>query len=126
MLLSLIFLIVLVAAIVGFVFRHEVSLGGHCHLPVLQSEFDAAFTPVQSQMSPRDIWERCCLGAVLSLAKLGLNQHKEQLGPCKDPEGPAWVEGQSSTTHCPSIRAGRVALHCNFWLWSIFCNNFSN
>lgn len=45
MLLSLIFLIVLVAAIVGFVFRHEVSLGGHCCLPVLQSEFEAAFNP---------------------------------------------------------------------------------
>lgn len=60
MLLSLIFLIVLVAAIVGFVFRHEVSLGGLCHLPVLQSEFGAAFTPVQLQMSLEVLlWEWC-------------------------------------------------------------------
>lgn len=124
MLLSLIFLIVLVAAIVGFVFRHEVSLGGHCHLPVLQSEFDAAFTPVQLQVSLEG--QRCCFGAVFSLAKMGLNQHKEQLSPSKDPGGRVWVQGQSSTTCCPSIRTDRVALDCNFWLWSIFCNNFSN
>ncbi|KAK2528965.1 hypothetical protein Q9233_007248 [Columba guinea] len=49
MLLSLIFLIVLVAAVVGFVFRHEVSLGDHCCLQMLQSKFSAGFNP-----------SRCC------------------------------------------------------------------
>lgn len=120
MLLSLIFLIVLVAAIVGFVFRHEVSVGGCCRLPVQQSEFDAVLNPnaVADVTGGAEV--------LLSSAEMGLNQHKEQLGPCEAPEGRAWVQAQPSTARCPSIRTGRVALDCNFWLWSMSCNNFSN
>ncbi|NXC22917.1 TSN6 protein, partial [Corythaeola cristata] len=58
MLLSLIFLIVLVAAVVGFVFRHEVSLGGRCCLLMLQSEFGVGFDPSAVEMLLEE--QRCC------------------------------------------------------------------
>lgn len=83
MLLSLIFLIVLVAAVVGFVFRHEVSLGSRCCLPMLQSEFGAGFNP--SAVADVAGGTEVLLGAVFSLAKMGLKQPKGQLGPRKDP-----------------------------------------
>lgn len=82
MLLSLIFLIVLVAAVVGFVFRHEVSLGGCCCLPMLWSKFDAGFNP--SAVADVAGGTEVLLGVVPCLAKMGLKELEEQLGSCKD------------------------------------------
>lgn len=86
MLLSLIFLIVLVAAVVGFVFRHEVSLGGCCCLLMLQSEFDAGFNPsaVAGVTGGTERW----LGTVLSLAKTGLKQPKSRMVPTRTRKSP--------------------------------------